>query len=244
MAFSTFGEDDDFGWQHDDAPPSSPVRAAVAVDLDMTEVQEMERLRQARLLEVIETRWAEAKIIFALKQAATGAGPVLDLPSTPGASSASIPCVPPFADGLGPVVASATVAPSLTLPVQSVKPVRVLNRHTSGTADGPVVDTARLAKRRRIHAKCSNNEPGSFQYTTPVTLPLVGTEAESTMHEVATAVNDAAVANHGVLCDPLIGAALADLSADVLDNKLINARANRRLCRQGVNVHCREFLLL
>ena len=84
------------------------------------------------------------------------------------------------------IVASATVAPSVTLPVQSVKPVRVLNRHTSGTTDDPVVYTARFANRRRIHGKCSNNEPGTFQYTTPVTLPLVRLGAESTMHGAAT----------------------------------------------------------
>ena len=243
MPFSTFGEDDDFGWQHDDAPPRSPVRAAVAVDLDAAEVQEMERLRQARLLEIIETKRAEAKRIYALKRAATVPGPVLDLPSTPGASSASISFVPLSGDGLGLVVASATVAPSVTLPVQSVKPVRVLNRHTSGTTDDPVVYTARFAKRRRIHGKSSNNQPGTFQYATPVTLPLVRPEAESTMHEAATTVNDAAVANQGVLRDPVIADALAGLSSDILENKLINGVAIRGLCRQGVNQHCREPLL-
>ena len=149
MAFTNFGEDDPFASQNGDWADSSPARVVVPVDLDMQEVNELERVRQARLAEVIEKKRAEAKRIYALKCAATVPGPVLDLPSTPGASSASISAVPLSGDGL--VVASATVAPSVTLPVQSVRPVRVLNRHPSGTADGPVVDTARLANRRRIH---------------------------------------------------------------------------------------------
>ena len=50
MAFTSFGEDDPFASQNGDwADSSSPARVVVPVDLDMQEVNELERVRQARL---------------------------------------------------------------------------------------------------------------------------------------------------------------------------------------------------
>ena len=58
MAFTNFGEDDPFASQNGDWADSSLARVVVPVDLDMQEVNELERVRQARLAEVIEKKRA------------------------------------------------------------------------------------------------------------------------------------------------------------------------------------------
>ena len=242
MGFANFAEDDPFGDVNAAGAPESPVRVAIPRDLDMQEVNELERVRRETLAKVIEEKRAVAKNLYALKRAAGVSAPVMEVTLTPGASSTDIPALPPAAEA--PQIVSDTVATSASKHVEEPGTVRMLNRHISRETDPPVLPTAIVPKRRRLIGKCSNNKPGSFPYTIPVTLPVRGKKTESTMDQVETTADDAAVVNHGVLSDPLIGAALADLSADVLDNKLINSRANRLLCRGGVARHCRELLLL
>ena len=240
MAFACFGEDDDFGWEQDEGPPCSPVRAPVPVDLDMTEVNELERVRQARLLEVIESRRAEAKRIHALKRAAAVTAPDLDLPSTPGASLSSTSHVSASVDA--PVVVS-VASDLVTLPLVVDRATRVLRRRRSARSDDLVVDMPGVPKRRRISGKSGNDGPGCFFYKNTVTLPVEGTQEELSMGTPLPTSDYAAVSNNGVLGDSFITAALSDLSQDVLENKLINSVANRCLVRGGVVRHCRDLIL-
>ena len=242
MGFANFAEDDPFGDVNAAGAPESPVRVAIPRDLDIDEVNQLERVRREKLQTLIEEKRAVAKNLHALKCAAEVSATLMEVPSTPGASSADIPAMARAA-GI-PQVHSDTVSMLASRHVDDPGTMRLLNRHISREKDPPPLPTAMFPKRRRLTSKCPNNVAGSFPYSTPVTLPLEVTPIESTPVEVQMTAEDEVVANHGILSDSVIGAALADLSEDILTNKMINTKFNRNLCRQAVIRHCRELLLL
>ena len=241
MSYDPFGEDDPFADQNGAGAPESPIRLPPTMDEDMPDEEELKRIRRESLAKLIEERRAIAKEAYAQKVVARVVARVLEVTITPDPSPSFIPPLTPSADALPGV--SYIVGPSATLPVEQVRSGRVLNRHNTSTSDPPVLPLEILPVRRRLNAKCPNTKPGSFPYKQSVQLPIQGTGTVFPLDAASAKTDDTAVANQGVLSDPEIGAALAQLSDDVLTNKMINARVNRTLCRAGVIRHCRELLL-
>ena len=62
MAFANFAEDDPFGDVNAAGAPESPVRVACPKDLDLDEVNELERVRRANVQTLIEERRAIAGV--------------------------------------------------------------------------------------------------------------------------------------------------------------------------------------
>ena len=93
MAFANFGEDDPFGDVNAAGAPESPVRVAIPRDLDIDEVNQLERVRREKLQTLIEEKRAVAKHLHALKCAAEVSATRMEVPSTPGASSPDTPAM-------------------------------------------------------------------------------------------------------------------------------------------------------
>jgi len=93
MAFANFGEDDPFGDVNAAGAPESPVRVACPKDLDLDEVNQLERVRREKLQTLIEEKRTIAKNFHALKCAAEVSATRMEVPSTPGASSADTPAM-------------------------------------------------------------------------------------------------------------------------------------------------------
>ena len=241
MAYSPFDEDDPFGWQDEAAFDSvaPPVEDPALVQKALLEALDKER-KAKELQELIAEKRAAAKRVYLLKQSQKAVDQALHTAAQ--VDQASMPVTvdgPPRDDS----AVSVDAPPSVPLPVAVGRATRVLRRHSTPQALAQPVLAAPNAKRRRIIVKSPATRPGCFEYPCPISLPVSEPSSSGSPEGGHESTSDFAVTENGVLADPFIAAALADVSEDVLDHKMINVMSCRCLLRGAAAKHCKDLIL-
>ena len=241
MPFSPFDEDDPFGWQEDEVLQiaAPPVEDPAVVQKALLEALDKER-KAKELQELIAEKRAAAKRVYLLKQSQKAVDQALHTAAQ--VDQASMPVTvdgPPRDDS----AVSVKAPPSVPLPVAVGRATRVLRRHSTPQALAQPVLAAPNAKRRRIIVKSPATRPGCFEYPCPISLPVSEPSSSGSTEGGHVSTSDFAVSVDGVLADPFIAAALADVTEDVLEHKLINVMSCRCILRGAAAKHCKELIL-